>query len=176
MDLTTLVLEILVAVIYFGNKVLVLFGKKSGWLWGSFAALLGIIYFVRIELYTFAVLQGGLVILMGYGAFPVKWKKPIIEWIIISVIVLSLSILTLIVALGAINVWLFIGSVVIIWGTYSLTHGKTKMGWCSYIVSHLIAAGICYEVHQYIVATFQVLSAIVSIIALVQLSKQPVPS
>lgn len=171
----TLCLEILVAVIYFGNKVLVLFGKKSGWLWGSFAALLGIIYFSRIELYTFAVLQGGLVILMGYGALPEKWKKPIIEWIIISVIILSLAVLTFIVALGAMNVWLFIGSVIIIWGTYSLTHGKIKMGWWLYSISHVIAAGICYEVHQYIVGTFQVLSAVVSVVALVRLQKK-VPS
>ncbi|MEW6617605.1 MAG: hypothetical protein AB1333_04295 [Patescibacteria group bacterium] len=75
METITLILQILVSVIFFTNKVLLVIGKRSGWLAGAIAATLACAYFFLIELYIYTVLEIGLLMLMGYGYLSHDTKK-----------------------------------------------------------------------------------------------------
>ncbi len=160
-------LQIAVSVIFFGNKVLVLVNKKSGWFVGAIAAILGLFYFYSIDLYIFTVLEVGLIVLMGYGAFPEKWKNAKLEKMIYAVIALSMLSFTYFAFSGRLTVYEFISSVGLIWGTYLLTHQKARFGWSIYCIAHAFAAYVGYSKGgQEFFATLQVASAIVSLVGM----------
>ena len=154
-----------VAVLFFTNKVLVLTGRKSGWLLGAVASLLSICYFFVLKLYILTALQCGLVVLMGYGFFVKETKNQKVELVINYSVVLVMSSLVYFAFAGLMTVLEFFTSVSMLLGIYRMTHGKMKIGWLICMVGHLLTAYIMhFQKHQDVYAGFQVASAVVSYI------------
>lgn len=156
------ILEVAVSVVFFANKLGVLIEKRLGWLIGVIAAALAILYFFFLNLVVFMVLEVGLVILMGYG----YWKKEDVnvrvEWFIRIAITVVMGFLTYFVFAGFLTIMEFIGSVLMLWGTYFLTHKKVLWGWVIYGVSHVFATIVGYGAEQPFFAHFQIASAMVA--------------
>lgn len=155
------VLEVAVALIFFANKVFVLIGKKSGWLLGSIAAFLAVIYFYLIGLYIFTVLEIGIMILMGYGFWKKDEKNPKVEFLIRLVILVVMVTLTFFVFSGLISIAELTSSLFFLFGTFFLTHRKERLGWVLYCVAHIFSSYVGYKKDQDFFADFQVASAIV---------------
>lgn len=162
----TLFLQVAVSVIFFANKTLVLVGRKSGWLVGAIAATLATVYFFRIQLYVYTVLELGLIILMGYGFWCHQHKNPRVESFIHWVVALVMLAMTCFVFSGLMTVIEFASSVGLLVGTFFLTHDKLWLGWFLYTVAHGLAAILGYHKGQPFFADFQVASAIVSFVGL----------
>lgn len=165
-------LQVFVSVVFFANKVLVLAGKKSGWLVGMIAASVAMIYFYLIQLYVFTTLEVGLVILMGYGFFAGKEKKLGVERLLHLTIAIVMLILTWFVFSGMLTALEFLSSVGMLWGTYLLTHRYPILGWGTYGLAHFIATVIGYQTEQWFFADFQLASAVVSVVG-VMISARP---
>jgi hypothetical protein len=157
-------LQISVSILFFGNKVFVLLGKRTGWLLGALAATLAFFYFYQLKLYVYTTLEAGLVILMLYGFFPKRSKK-IEFWIrvLIGTIMLGIGYYAF---SGYITIIEFLSSIILLWGTYLLANKKLILGWSAYIVAHGFATILGCEVGQIIFAVFQLASVIVAIIGL----------
>ena len=160
-------LSISVAIIFFANKIFVLIGKRTGWLLGVIAAILAIFYFYLIELYVYTALEFGLIALMGYGFLVKNHKSKLIENFIYSVITLVMLTLTYFIFSGAMTVYEFVSSVGLLFGTYFLTHEKTKFGWACYSLRHLISVYIMYDKDQQFFADFQLASAVVAMVGVI---------
>ena len=138
------ILAIVVAIIFFVNKVLVLLEQKSGWLVGMVGAILATAYLYLIGLYIFSVLEMGLIVLMGYGFFAKDHKNKLIEQCIRGVTVAATLISAYFVFAGMTTVYEIIGSIGMLVGTYLLTHENKKLGWFLYAIAHGITAYLCY--------------------------------
>ena len=158
------ILEILVSLIFFGNKVFILLERKFGWLLGVVAAALAVIYFYRIELQIYMVLEASLVVLMGYGYFKRDLENPRVEFVIRFVIMVVMLVLAMFAYNGLITMIELLSSFGMLWGTYFLTHKRVRWGWILYGVAHLLAARLGYQKDQDFFADFQLASAIVSFI------------
>ena len=97
MGTTTIhLLEVSIVLVFFANKVLILNGKRFGWLLGIIAGIFAIVYFYSQGKIPMAGLQVGIVGFSTYG-FLLTPKKKIMEWplrILIGFILLSLVIFT----------------------------------------------------------------------------------
>ncbi|HEU0085972.1 MAG TPA: hypothetical protein VFQ59_03395 [Candidatus Paceibacterota bacterium] len=160
----TEILSVLVSIIFFVNKILILIERKSGWLVGAIAAALALIYFILIELLIFTVLEFGLVILMAYGFFFNNRKNLYIEKLIHLTIVCVMTVLASLAFTGMMTIYEFVSAVLMLFGTYYLTHNKEALGWLLYGLAHLFAAYVTIEKNQQFFADFQIASAIVSAI------------
>ena len=166
------VLQILVSVIFFANKVFVLAEKKVGWLLGAVAATLGVFYFYLIGFYVYTALEIGLVVLMGYGFIKKKRVNPAVEtWIRLVTIVVMLT-LAFFAFSGLITIVEFGSSLLLILGTFFLTHQNPRTGWILYSLAHLLAAYLGYCKKQLFFADFQVASAIVSLVGVMKTTKR----
>ena len=161
-------LQVSVSLILFTNKILVLMGRKSGWLIGAIGCALAIIYLYLIELYVFTALEIGLIVLMLYGYFVKQNKNIHIENTIRIVIILSMMAISYFAFAGLLTVFELISSAGLLFGTYYLTHNKTTLGWLLYCIGHLITAYIGYNKGQDFFADFQIASAIVSIMGIIK--------
>lgn len=159
-----LFLQVSVSLIFFVNKVLVLIGKKSGWLLGVLAAFLAIFYFYCIGLYVYTALEFGLIVLMGYGFFKSEERKPYVETAIRGVTAIVMFALTWFAFSGFITIIELFSSLGLLAGTYFLTHEKVRVGWLLYSMAHVLAAILGYYKEQQFFADFQIASAIVSLI------------
>ena len=169
------IISILVSLIFFVNKILLLIGKKLerlGWLMGSIAAVLAVIYFFLLELYIFTVLEFGLIILMGYGFFVKEIKNPTTEKLIHLFILVVMTVLVFFAFTGMMTIYEFVGAVLMLLGTYFLTHNIYALGWLLYGVSHLFAAYVTNQKGQQFFADFQIASAAVSSIGSVLAMKR----
>ena len=166
------VISILVSLIFFVNKILVLLGKKIGWLVGAFAAVLAIIYFLMLELYIFTVLEFGLIVLMGYGFWAKEETNLSVEKLIQIVIVVVMTVLVFFAFTGMMTVYEFTGAILMLLGTYFLTHRREALGWLLYGISHLFAAYVTNQKGQQFFADFQIASALVSAIAFLLIVKK----
>ncbi len=155
-------ISILVSLIFFVNKILVLVGKKTGWLVGAFAAVLAVTYFFLLKLYIFTVLEFGLVILMGYGYWAKEETNSSVEKLIQKLILTIMTILAIFAFTGMMTVYEFTGAILMLLGTYYLTHRKEAVGWLLYGISHLFAAYVTNQKGQQFFADFQIASAVVS--------------
>lgn len=161
-------LEVLVALVFFANKLGVLIEKRSGWLIGVIAAVISIVYFFLLNLAIFTVLEVGLVILMGYGYWRKQDVDVRVEWLIRIAIMVVMAFLTYFVFRGFLTIMEFVGSVLMLWGTYFLTHGKMWWGWVIYGASHVFAAIVGYGAAQPFFAHFQIASAMVAVAGIVK--------
>src|SRR3989338_8998263 len=78
-------LEISTAIIFLGHKILLVLGKKSGWVMGIIGAIISLYYFYAIGLYLYMILQMGGIVQMAYGLLTQKNPK-IDGWINVSMI------------------------------------------------------------------------------------------
>ena len=164
-------LQISISLIFFTNKAFVLIDKKTGWLIGAIGAVMGTLYFSLLHLYCFAVLDAGLVVLMGYGFFAKAQKNQKVENVLHLVIILAMFSLGYFAFSGVMTVVQFFSSALLLMGTYLLTHQKTSWGWILYAISHVLAAIVGYKVGQMFFADFQIASAIISIAGLIKSAK-----
>ncbi len=161
--MTIWILQVLVSVIFFANKLLVLVGRKSGWALGAVAATLGVFYFYLIHLNIYVALEAGLIILMCYGFIGSKKNPRVDKWI--RLMTTTAMLLLAIVAFGGmLTVVELISSSCLLWGTYLLTQGKARQGWFVSVAAHSLAAYLGYERGQQIFLDFQVASAMVSFV------------
>ena len=160
-------LSVSVALIFFANKIFVLFGKRTGWLLGVIAAILAIFYFYLIELYVYTALEFGLIALMGYGFLVKNQKSKLIENLIYSVITIVMLTIQYFIFSGMMTVYEFISSAGLLFGTYFLTHEKSNWGWACYCVGHLISVYIMYDKDQQFFADFQLASAVVAMVGVI---------
>ena len=165
METIIFALQVTVSVAFFSQKVLVLLGKKAGWLIGAITALVATIYFLLINLYCFAALDVGLIALMAYGFF-IKKKSPKIEKAINIIIAAIMLILVYSTFTGLMSIIEFISSIGLMIGTYWLTHQKVAHGWAAYTIAHILASIVGYGAEQHFFADFQVASAIITFIGL----------
>ncbi len=157
------ILEISISLLFFAGKLGVLIDKKFGWFVGALGASVGFFYFFLLNLYVFTVLEVGLVVLMGYGAFPEKWKGYKTERMIYLVIVVVMVFFTWFAFSGKLTVFETIASIGLVVGTYLLTHHRQQFGWVAYCIAHIAASYVGYQKDQEFFADFQVASAIVSL-------------
>ncbi len=159
-------LQISVSLILFSNKLLVLVGKKSGWLLGAIGCTLAIVYLYMIELYVFTTLEFGLVALMLYG-FLVKNKKNVkVENLIRGITVLAMCVMAYFAFTGMLTIYELLSSAGLLLGTYYLTHKRESLGWILYCIGHLLTAYLGYTKQQNLFADFQIASALVSLAGL----------
>ena len=171
----TMTLQVVVSITYFAQKIFILYGKKSGWLVGVVAALLAIVYYQRIGLHIYVVLNIGMSVLMAYGFFKKADKKPMVELAIRLVTLVVMGYMTFHVFRGTMTIVELISSAVLLFGTYLLTHDYMKSGWGLFFVGHAFAVPLGYEKMQYIFMWFQVASAIASVVGMMQKPKKPIP-
>ena len=167
------VLQILVSLIFFANKVFVLAEKKVGWLLGAIAATLGVFYFYFLGLYVYTALEVGLIILMGYGFLKKDHKNPTVETMIRLVTIAVMCLLAFFAFSGLITIVELGSSLGLLLGTFFLTHRKVKTGWILYTLGHLLGAYLGYNKGQQFFADFQVASAIISIVGVMKITKGP---
>lgn len=163
---TVLLLQILVSLIFFANKVLVLVGKRSGWLTGVVAAALAAVYFFLINLHVYVVLEVGLIVTMGYGFLKKGKPNPRVTVCLRWFLVVIMAAQTLFVFQGAITLVEFVSSVLMLLGTYYLTHDAVRLGWACYVAAHLFAAYLGFCKDQVFFADFQIASAIVALVGM----------
>lgn len=154
-------LEISVSLIFFTNKVLVLAGKKFGWLVGSIAAVLAAIYFYLLGFYVYTALELGLIVLMGYGFFKSSKKNLKVEVLIRFVIVVVMLALSVFVFQGKLTIIEFVSSLGMLWGTFFLTHDRVRLGWILYASANIGSAYLGFQKEQQFFMDFQIASAIV---------------
>ena len=159
-----LLLQISVSLLFLFNKVLVAFGKRSGWLLGVIAAALCVVYFLYLDLYVLVVLEVGLVLLMGNGYLGFTSTR--VVWSLRGVVIIALLAMTVFAFSGALTIVELASSIGMLVGTYWLTHTHARLGWVSYTLAHLLAAYITYVKAQHFFAVCQVLSAAVCLYGL----------
>lgn len=164
------ILQILVSVIFFTNKVLVLAEKKVGWLLGAIAAIIAVFYFYLIGFYVYTVLEFGLIVLMGYGFLKRGKKNPKVETLIRLLIIVVMVALAFFAFSGLITIIELISSLGLLIGTYMLTHHKNRIGWLLYALGHSLAAILGYSKEQRFFADFQIASAIVSFVGALKIT------
>ncbi len=164
-------LQISVSLILFSNKIFVLLGKKTGWLLGAIGCTLAIAYLYLIGLYVFTTLEFGLVALMLYGFFVRDNKNTRIENLIRVITIIAMLAMTYFAFAGMMTIYELLSSAGLLFGTYYLTHNKIALGWALYCVGHLITAYLGYSKNQNFFADFQLASAMISIIGMIQTKK-----
>ena len=73
-----------------------------------------------------------------------------------------MTILAIFAFTGMMTVYEFTGAILMLLGTYYLTHRKEAVGWLLYGISHLFAAYVTNQKGQQFFADFQIASAVVS--------------
>lgn len=156
------------SVLFFGNKVLLLLGKKVtrnlGWFLGSLAAILFVVYFFIINTPILSVMEIGLVILMTYRFLSGAKSNKKIEKILGIVTGFIIIILLTIANQGLITYMQFFGATGMLVGTYFLINSKenigiivwdSRIGWLLYGLGHLFTSYIGYQKHETIFFIFQ---------------------
>lgn len=164
-------LQIAVSLILFSNKIFVLIERKTGWLLGAIGCTLAIFYLYLIELYVFTTLEFGLVVLMLYGFLKKDRGNNRTETWIRIVIFLSMIVMTYFAFTGMMTIYELLSSTGLLFGTYFLTHDKKSLGWILYCIGHCITAHLGYNKDQDFFADFQIASAIVSVVGVIQSQK-----
>ena len=163
-----IILITIASLLFFSNKTLLLLGKKVnkqiGWLCGTLAAILFVIYFFKIGTPILSVLEIGLTILMMYRFFAGSKTNKSIEnglGILTGIFIVILTILT---SQGTFTLAQFFGAFGMLIGTYLLISSeqqneyitiKERCGWLLYGFGHLFTSYIGYEKHQWIFFIFQ---------------------
>lgn len=171
---------------FFNNKVLLLFGqplqKTIGWLLGTVAAILFIVYFFLIDTKILSVLEIGLLLLMGYRfvAGSVTNKKieyglGVVTWIGIGflVVLAQAGYMTWIQCVGAFG--MFLGTYFLISVHQSQTHSvhiRERAGWFLYGIGHVATSYIGYEKAEWVFLLFQVWQLFLCLVGSVYVNKR----
>lgn len=154
-------LEVLVSMLYFVNKVFLLFNEKAGWLIGALASGVAIFYFLGINLYIFCALEVACFCIMLYGLLGKQDSKRVAK-VIYGVCALVTFYLML--SIRDTGVLEFLTSLLFILAFLSLADKYPRRGWLSLAIAHAIMAYITIVKGQYFFASMQAASVLVSIL------------
>ena len=165
----SVLLEIIVSCLYFSNKLLLLFEKKSGWVLGLAASALAMVYFFNLSLYLFFSLELACFVIMLMGLFAEKLS--------IKLAVIIYSIVALVMVYLLINIresgWLeFITSILFMCAFLLLAKRKLYNGWLCLGISHGLMLLVTFEKGAYFFALMQGLSLLVCGWALWRVTKK----
>lgn len=161
-------LAIIMSIILFANKVLLLIGKKEGWLIGAFGTVLAIIYLLLIRFPIMATAEVGIFALMLYGFFPKESFSKKVEYSLRALTFFIIIFLSWFTFSGVLTMIEFLASVSVLVGVYLFTHNKEFLGWFLYFIGHVLTAYMAHERHQDFFEHFQIASAVVSLIGMIK--------
>ena len=153
------------------NKIFLVKGKRSGWLWGAMVGLSSTIYFFLIGLKILSIAEIGFLIIMIYGYIvhtKANKKLSLYASIILSLISIILAILLFKNYLTNIET---VSSLAFIWGGYYLADKKVEIGWILFIIAHLSTSFSSFNKGQLIFSLLQLVSASICIYGLIILRK-----
>lgn len=160
-----MLLEILVSILYFVNKLLLLLDRKSGWTTGLFASGLAMIFFLQLSLYLFFALELACFLIMILGIQGEKLSARTLTFIYGIVAFVMLLLLWNVNASG----WFeFITSILFMIAFLYLANRKARQGWIFLGISHLLMLWITFDKSAYFFAALQGASAIVCIIGVIK--------
>jgi hypothetical protein len=164
-------LQISIVLVFFTNKLLILIGKKFGWLLGIFAASLAIFYFHFSNLIPYMILNIGIVVLMIYGFLNPK-ENFVIKVLVRLILVGVPAALLFFVFNGLLLVPQLLACLGIFFGTYFLIFPQTWIGWLILGIANFLAAYLGYIKGHIFFADFQLATAILAFIGVVTKAKQ----
>ena len=173
------------AILLLLNKYFVFKGKRIGWVFGMIGALLVNVYFYlemveksKYNLWIMIVYDFALFVLMLYGYIVSSesyLKEVLKKWnfrlkLGVSFFTLSICVFLLFKTLQADMIVIqFISALCGLVGTLLIAIGtrvSTVLGWLSYLVAHLSVTYLTWKMGDFVFATCQIASAIISVIAL----------
>ena len=161
-------LEIIVAILYFLNKIFLYFEKKTGWVIGILASSLAIFYYLNLKLYIFMSLEVGSLLIMILGFIGANISK-VFNYIVYSL--LTLIMLFLLVNIEESGILEFTTSMLFIISYLALAQNKWQWGWLILGIAHLLMLFILKEKAQFFFSTLQGLSVVVCLLAILKKSK-----
>ncbi len=161
-------LQYLVGTIYFLNKVLLALGKRSGWVIGVIAAILAILYYLTLDLYTLITLEAGFLALMIFGWFNHARELRADRFIYPLMIVVMAYLLWSGATEGPLELVISLTFMIAI---YDLAKHRWQRGWIFMGLAHGLMAWLAFRELQYFFGSAQVLSAGVAVYALLRKTK-----
>jgi len=158
-------LEVLVSILYFFNKVLLLFNKRTGWIIGALASGLAIIYFINIDLYIFCALEVACFCIMVYGALGRKNAKLVSAYIYGLCAAVTVYLMLKLPETGVVE---FLTSILFMLAFVNLADDRKRLGWIFLAVAHGIMVYITFEKEQYVFAFLQGASVLVSFVGVLK--------
>lgn len=161
------ILITIASLLFFGNKISLLLGKKIGqklgWFLGSFGALLFIIYFFLIDTPILSIMEIGLTVLMTYRFIAGIKTNRVVENILGFITGGIIIILTIITREGLMTWTQLGGALGMLIGTYFLIsreqvqiiNWNARIGWLLYGTGHFFTSYIGYQKHEWIFFIFQ---------------------
>ncbi len=158
-------LEIIVSILYFSNKVFLFFEKKTGWVLGIMASGLAVFYFYFLSFYMLLSLEFACLTVMIFGLFGSNRYKNFSYIVYGIVTIVMLYLLFNIEESGFLE---FTTSVLFILAFLFLAKDKWKIGWGFLALAHSLMLIILKGSGQIFFATMQGLSVLVCILALLK--------
>jgi hypothetical protein len=134
-----LIVEIVIAIAFFFQKVELALAKKGGWLVGGLGGLLGIYYFFEVELYIYMIGNLGGILLSIY-AYRYK-DKGFLDWrdiairIVVGVVALIVGYFTF---QGAVTVDEFVSIACFYVSPFFLFKYHNRLGWWAFLIAHML--------------------------------------
>lgn len=158
-------IQIIIASAFLISKIMLLLERKMwGWLYAMGATILCIQYFYQLQLYIYVGLEVAMLPIMLKGLVNSKSKS--LDLVLYTTIFACLGGLIYFTSTGSLTYIEFISSVAFLLATYALTHKEEKIGWTILILGHASMGYILYLKEQHIFFGFQMLSILISIIAI----------
>lgn len=161
-------LEIIVSILYFTNKVLLFLEKKSGWLIGILASALSSVYFLGLKFYIIFLLEIACFLIMVFGWFGKKNSKLFSYFVYSAITVVMLFLLFNIEESGPME---FFTSICFMAAFLLLAENRWHLGWSSLSVAHFLMLFISLGKDQNLFATMQAMSVIVCLLAIIKKTK-----
>ncbi|WP_459212311.1 nicotinamide mononucleotide transporter [Aquimarina rhabdastrellae] len=158
-------LEIIVSLLYFTNKIFLSIEKRTGWIIGALASATAMLYFISIKVYLLLILEAGFFALMLYG---LKNHKASQKNNIFIYAIMILTMLGMLFTMDEVHILEFIVSIGFILAIHSLAVHRWKLGWIIMGISHAFMAVFAYQKEQHFFMTMQLISIIVAIYALLK--------
>ncbi len=180
-----LTLQIISALLLLLNKYYLRKNNSIGWIYGIFGATIVNIYFYlqmvlenKSSLWILIIFDFALIILMVYGYLVAKTNsyknlqaffKRFGLLFKIVVVILSISVSAFLFVQSSRSALIFsqfVFASTALFGTLLLAFGKRKtniIGWFLYFISHTLCIDLMIKIDSYVIAVFQVLSALIAI-------------
>lgn len=157
------ILEVIIAIAFFTNKVFLLIGRRMGWVLGLGAATVSIGYFFLIELYLFMAPEAGFAALMGYRLLRHGEVNRRVEISVRTALTAAMAFLAYFLFEGSVTLVECVAALLSLWAMYFLTHDYVRQGWATLIVAHVLAAIVFDSKGQEFFTHFQIASAFLAI-------------
>jgi hypothetical protein len=158
-------LQAVVALLYFANKVLLSLNKKAGWQIGLLASVFAIAYFISIKVYLLVGLEFGFFSILVFGLLnheqELKYEKALYSVMFVLLVFLYF-------VLKNSTFLEFLISVDFILAIYFLAKKNKILGWIVMLIGHLLMAYFTYYKQQYFFAIMQILSIGVAVYAILK--------